>query len=799
MKKNISINISGIIFHIEEDGYELLKGYLESINQYFASFDDNQEIIADIESRIAEIFLAKLNEEKQVITQNDVEDLKATMGSVKDFQAVEEPNLEEESHKQTSGSSSTAQQGSKRLYRDNKRKVLGGVCAGLGHYFGIDPLWLRLLFLLLAFPSGGLVALAYIVMWAVLPVSQDIEEDKDLKKMFRNPEDKVLGGVASGMAAYFGIEASVMRILFVLLVLLAGTGVIAYIVLWIILPEASSITEKVQMKGDPVTLTNIESNIKKNLKVDESADENIYVKVLLFPFRLIGIIFSGIGRAVGPILLFLLEAIRVIFGLVLTLTGLSMILAFVITTGILLGIFAGGTFLGFDAFHADFPYNLLSDSISAFSILAAFLAAAIPSFFMIILGISIAAKRTVINSTVGWSLFALWILGLIGLSITVPSTIYQFRENGEYREVSQYSIVDKTAVIKINEVGYESYDAVSLTLRGYNESKFKLIQEFESRGRSRREAIENAKMVDYDVILEDSVFTFDSNITFRSNAKFRGQDLSMILYIPYNQPFKMEYALRHIIRNTIYRHGYSTYDMGVENTWIFTPAGLECITCEKEVSSYEKSYRYRYGEHSRIFDNTDFSSVLIGNAFDIEIDEGEEYRVTIVGSEDDVDEVVVLQDGDELVIRYDKESYDIRERKRSDVKVKILMPNLNNLSLSGVTKSRVSGFDGEKLEIELSGASYCTVDSDYQQIDASISGASELELRGEGQELAVEINGASKLSASNFMVNYADIRARGLSNAYLYVTDQLHLDASMVSNVKYKGGAELVKETTSGE
>ena len=79
MKKNISINISGIIFHIEEDGYENLKKYLDSINKYFSSFDDSTEIMADIESRIAEIFLSKLNEGKQVITADDVNALIATI------------------------------------------------------------------------------------------------------------------------------------------------------------------------------------------------------------------------------------------------------------------------------------------------------------------------------------------------------------------------------------------------------------------------------------------------------------------------------------------------------------------------------------------------------------------------------------------------------------------------------------------------------------------------------------------------------------------------------------------------
>src|SRR6478609_10496947 len=90
MKKNISINISGIIFHIEEDGYETLRKYLDTVNRYFATFEDSSEILADIESRVAEIFLSKLNEGKQVITAEDVSALVATMGSVSDFKAAEE-------------------------------------------------------------------------------------------------------------------------------------------------------------------------------------------------------------------------------------------------------------------------------------------------------------------------------------------------------------------------------------------------------------------------------------------------------------------------------------------------------------------------------------------------------------------------------------------------------------------------------------------------------------------------------------------------------------------------------------
>ena len=87
MKINISINIGGIIFHIEEDSYDRLNSYLSSINRYFETFDDSKEILDDIENRIAEIFLGKLNDGKQVIVDEDIEELIQTMGTVADFEA----------------------------------------------------------------------------------------------------------------------------------------------------------------------------------------------------------------------------------------------------------------------------------------------------------------------------------------------------------------------------------------------------------------------------------------------------------------------------------------------------------------------------------------------------------------------------------------------------------------------------------------------------------------------------------------------------------------------------------------
>src|SRR6478736_2483745 len=136
MKKNISINISGIIFHIEEDGYETLRKYLDSINRYFSSFEDSSEIIADIENRIAEIFLSKLNESKQVITAEDVSQLMVIMGNVNDFKAAEETEFAGERPKKEAQTKSSQPSASKKLVRDQSNKIIGGVCSGLAHYFG---------------------------------------------------------------------------------------------------------------------------------------------------------------------------------------------------------------------------------------------------------------------------------------------------------------------------------------------------------------------------------------------------------------------------------------------------------------------------------------------------------------------------------------------------------------------------------------------------------------------------------------------------------------------------------------
>ena len=800
MKKNISINISGIIFHIEEDGYEKLKEYLDTIHRYFASYDDSSEIIADIENRIAEIFLSKLKDGKQVITMEDVEALMATMGGIKDFKEVEmEEELENEYYQKSEGKEGGAAYTgeTRRLYRDEKRKILGGVLSGIAHYFSIDPLWVRLIFIVLFFgvwflpATPALLAVAYIVLWIILPGTYDLEEQKKIKKMFRDPDDKVLGGVSSGVAAYFGIDVVIVRLLFIVLIFFGGTGLILYIILWIILPEARTITDKMEMQGEPVTLRNIESNIKKSLKVGEDEEESIWTKILLFPFRLIAAVIQILSKALGPIAAFLVEAIRVIFGLVLVLTAIALTLAMLITGGVSLGIFTGGYLTEF----VDFPVELISQEISIFTLISIFLVGLIPAVFLVILGISIITKSLVLNARLGWSLFALWLISLIILLFTIPPMIGRYSRDGVSTEVETFSMPPQITLLELREAGLEDYKATSLRLRGHGDSLFRLEKRFEAVGKSRMDAIENAKMVKYNVNIEDSIIRFDSNIKFQEGAKFRGQKLEMTLYFPYFKQFQMDYDMRYILRNTIYYYGYREYQME-GNTWMFTPDGMECVTCEKEEDDSDNTgFDTDYEGKTLTYDMKGFQNIHIASIFNAEILKSDQWDVTLKGEEEDLDDVRVKIERNDLEVDFDR---DISrwDRDRREVFIYLQLPELERLELSGAARAVVKGFAQDLMHIDLSGAAHADMDVRVGEADIDLDGMSKLVLYGSGDRLDANIAGASSLDASEYQVKSAKIEATGVSHVNINASELLEIDATGGSEIRYSGNPEIQSERT---
>ena len=616
MKKTLSINISGILFHIEEDGYDTLKNYLESINSHFSGYADSKEIISDIENRIAEIFLSYLKNNNQVITAENVTRLIEKMGTIADFSALEEKEEVEEVSEQASDDfykyvtpPNTADGGYKKLMRMEHKKILGGVCAGIAHYFAIDALWIRLIAILLLFsgninfdlsdfnPFGwvdfnigfaGLAVVAYIHLWVILPVSYANEEDKEIKKLYRNPDDKVLGGVASGLAAYFGIkEILYVRLAFVFLTIAGGSGVVIYLILWIITPAASSITERIKMKGGEITLDSIDSTLKETINPVPLAPESTLKKVVMTPFRVLGQVIEALGSALGSLGKFLLTLLRVFFGLIIFIFGIVLVAALLLTFTLYLGIIDPIYYGTVDVFPMEMITELVPTGLAA----AGLGVLAIPGIVILMLGLSVLSKKNLVGSKFGLVALALWLMCIATLGFQVPRVIAKFKEEDRVITNTPLSIGQGVLFLKVEEgEGVEFYQQAVLELKGTEDSVLTLNQEYFSRGQSKKQAQENIKKIAYSYSVKDSVITFEQGFDMKTLGAFRDQKLNLSLAIPYNKPFIMERSLLEILENTIYKNGFENGDVREEAIWVFNETGLVCLTCPGKVGGERRDW-----------------------------------------------------------------------------------------------------------------------------------------------------------------------------------------------------------------
>jgi phage shock protein PspC (stress-responsive transcriptional regulator) len=185
MKITVSINLGGYSFNIDEDAYAELKMYLRNLELHFAGEESSSEILSDIETRMSELFRTRLTTFKQVISIEDVRKAISILGSPEDISDKQGPSARDK----------FASPGYHRMYRDTDHRIIGGVCSGMGAYWDIDPI--------------------------------------------------------------------IIRVLFVALVLAGGIGVLVYLILYIVIPEAKTTAQKIEMKGHPVNIHNIKESVKK--------------------------------------------------------------------------------------------------------------------------------------------------------------------------------------------------------------------------------------------------------------------------------------------------------------------------------------------------------------------------------------------------------------------------------------------------------------------------------------------------------------------------------------------------------
>lgn len=655
MKKVININFQGRVIPIEESAYDMLKQYVESLRRFFADEEGRDEIINDIEGRIAELFGESLKKGSTCITDDEVNHIIESMGRPEDFEG-EEGKVQsqlgsektENQHTGANSSSGYTEQPRGRLYRDENDKILGGVCGGLASYLKVDPTIVRLVFALIAFGFGTGI-LIYILLWVILP-SQALHNTTSSKRLYRNPEGKVVAGVANGIASYFDIAVWVPRLIFALPLVLGiltsisrkifwfdndgfpdiifgsfgGTLFVVYVVLWAVIPEATSASEKLEMRGEKVDLNTIKNTIQEDLEgfksraekwggefKDKAQDfgkefgQTVGQKGKQFGNEA-GYVArktsSRIGGAIGILFkaFFLFIAGIIAFALLVALIALM-------TAGV--GVFPLKNF-----FLEGFWQNIL-----AWATLLLFLGVPVIAFITWVIRRIMGVKSG--NRYIGFTFAGLWVIGLICGGILAASIVRNF--DARARDKQEYTIVQPATgklIVHVPDSKVKVYgrwfkmdgimnmtddslflNNVRLRLVKSTDSFYHISAFKYSNGPDETAALHNVQQINYSITQQDSLIYMDRGFSLLRGTRYRNQSVSVIIQIPVGKKI--------VIKNSVERrlnsfhinagrsdwdfdeewsgHDYKDWDSDVE--YIMTVDGLERVNKRKsEIDNNEE-------------------------------------------------------------------------------------------------------------------------------------------------------------------------------------------------------------------
>jgi phage shock protein PspC (stress-responsive transcriptional regulator) len=299
------------------------------------------------------------------------------------------------------------------------------------------------------------------------------ERDKVVKKLYRDPDNAMLGGISAGIATYFGIDPVFIRLAFVLATFFGGSGIVAYIILWLIVPEAKTATEKMEMRGEPVTLSGLQDAVKKNFKKAE-LKKGTLAEILSAPIKLLGNILN-LG----------ISAIQKLFPIISIIVGILAGLAAI--AGIGFALFG----LGNLAFNANSPYidfpisSLLSQKEYLITFSSLLLATMLPLFGILLVAISFIRRQISFGWITAVSMIMIWMFSLVSLSIITVRVMPRYENltqeaisNPETRiiNLSNFNELDIFAMTNMEIAQGDSY-SVSITGSPSDIDEFTFTQE----------------------------------------------------------------------------------------------------------------------------------------------------------------------------------------------------------------------------------------------------------------------------------------------------------------------------------
>ncbi len=600
MKKVININFQGRVIPIEETAYDIMKRYVESLRLFFANEEGKDEIINDIEGRIAELFGETLKKGSTCITDTDVNTIIDSMGrpeDLEDDEAKVHSKLGGEGTQQQSYAYEQRANEGRRLYRDENHKVIAGVCSGIANYLNIDPVVIRILFLV----TLGVTFIPYLILWVAVPSSASTVIGSQRKRLFRNADDKILGGVCSGLAKYFAINVWIPRVLFlvpfisivfrfnhwgwwnfpqILSLSFSPGSLFVYVILWLVLPEAKSAADKLEMKGEKVDLNNIKTTIQGDLEgfkdraqqfgseMKEKAQElgeTIGKRGRQFTSEAEAVTRRS-RRGLGDIIVLLIKIFAyfivgcIVFSLVIALFSVG-----VASTGLLPA--------------KDYILRSGWQNIFAWGTLVLFIWVPVVGIVTWIIR-RLTKKRG--NSTVIRSTFiSLWLIGLfclIGL-ITSLSNDFRYRnypaeENIPLTNAGVNKLEIKTFPynryyshnwLKMEPFAFFDEDTVyvrniRLRIVKADNDSFKVTMVKLTNGRSRKEAEQNASNINFTATQRDTALLLDRGIAVTANDKFRNQRIIVTVAVPVGKRI-------YINENTGWGEGFSFHMGNDDNYW----------------------------------------------------------------------------------------------------------------------------------------------------------------------------------------------------------------------------------------
>ncbi|MFN8145421.1 MAG: PspC domain-containing protein [Bacteroidia bacterium] len=517
MNKTVTVNIGGIVFHIDENAYERFKQYLEAIRSHFTTAEGRDEIMQDIESRIAEMFQERVKDSKQVITLEDVEEVTIQMGRPDQF--GDESAREEPSHAERAA----------------------------------------------------------------------VTEGPVKRRLFRNPDDKLLGGVCSGIANYFDIDAVWVRLAFAFVFFVFGSGFLLYILLWIIVPEAKTTAEKLQMKGEPVTISNIEKNVKEEMEQVKKNTSDSGKKA----GTVVGRIFEAIGEVIKFFFILLGKLIAIFFMFI------GIVVAFAAFISLLALLKIPGTH-----YPAIWHYAFASETHFVLGFIGVVLLVGIPFLMLAYAGARMLFNIKKSSRIVGFTALGLWLTGVgiclvIGIRlagefsekesvrkeislVTPASKIMTVEMNGSKNEEKKYDESeydeDEDFYLNINDNRFFSQKVKLDIVKSPNDS-FQLVEILYARGNSRKNAIDNASHIIYTFTQNEGTLKLDRHFTLNQDEKYRAQKIQLLLRVPVGAKVKLDESLKPYIYDIDNIENVLDRDM-LNRTWIMTDRGLHCVDCD---------------------------------------------------------------------------------------------------------------------------------------------------------------------------------------------------------------------------